>query len=103
MKWIRERVVMSALILLAPAPCVTAQAIAPLEYPPSREPYYYYNDNMPWYDSYGRLRYGPRGIPARLYGERQDYENRRTIGGTGYWRKDQGVERGEAGRERGGY
>jgi hypothetical protein len=32
-----------------------------------QEPYYYYSENSAWYDSYGRLRYGPRGIPADEY------------------------------------
>ncbi len=48
-----------------------AQAIAPKECPPGKEPYYYYSDNSAWYDSYGRLRYGPQGIPDDEYRARQ--------------------------------
>ena len=62
---------MHSIILLVAIQCVTAQAVAPREYPPGREPYYYGSDNIPWYDSYGRLRYGPQGIPARQYEEQR--------------------------------
>jgi len=30
------------------------------QYPAGKEPYYYGSDSAPWYDSYGRLRYGPQ-------------------------------------------
>jgi hypothetical protein len=62
---------MNGVILLVAVQCVTAQAVAPREYPHGREPYYYYSDNSAWYDSYGRLRYGPQGIPADEYSARQ--------------------------------
>lgn len=64
-------------LVLGIAQCVIAQAIAPREYPPGKEPYYYSSDSMPWYDSYGRLRYGPQGIPARQYEEQQRYQTQR--------------------------
>jgi hypothetical protein len=35
--------------------------------------YSLYSDSMPWYDSYGRMRYGPRGLPEQTY----DWEQRR--------------------------
>ena len=43
-----------------------------------REPYYYQSENSAWYDSYGRLRYGPRGIPADEYRARKKAEQDRT-------------------------
>jgi hypothetical protein len=58
---------MSAAIILMSAFAHAQQPIAPREYPFGKEPYYYYSDDMPWYDSYGRLRYGPLGIPDKEY------------------------------------
>lgn len=65
--------VLAALVLLLGLRPVlsSGQTIAPKEYPPGKEPYYYYSEDSAWYDSYGRLRYGPRGIPADEYSERQ--------------------------------
>lgn len=34
-------------------------------YPPGMEPYYYYSERSPWYDSMGRLRYGPRATETK--------------------------------------
>ena len=62
---------MNCVILMVAVQCMSGQAVAPHERPPGKEPYYYYSDNSAWYDSYGRLRYGPQGIPADEYQARQ--------------------------------
>lgn len=68
-----------------------AQGIAPKEYPPGKEPYYYYSEDTPWYDSYGRLRYGHRGIPAEEYRARKESEERKLGSESGTGARSQAV------------
>lgn len=64
--------IVAAVLILGLWPVLSgAQTISPKGYPPGKEPYYYYSENSAWYDSYGRLRYGPQGIPADEYKARQ--------------------------------
>lgn len=89
-KLVTRPVSAAAVIILGLRPVLSgAKAIAPKEYPPGKEPYYNYSENSAWYDSYGRLRYGPRGIPAEEYRARKGAEAKelRSETGTGVSRE----------------
>lgn len=61
-------------------PLSSAQPVGPQAHPPGKEPYYYYSEDTPWYDSYGRLRYGPRGLLAEEYRARKESEAKKLEG-----------------------
>ncbi|MDD5556639.1 MAG: hypothetical protein PHN82_05240 [bacterium] len=46
-----------------PVPGAAGGRIAPRSYPAGRDPYYDMRSDTPYYDSYGRVKYGPRELP----------------------------------------
>jgi len=63
----KTAIIIATILLCCTVAMAQDKTIGPAGSRFDKEPYYFQSENSAWYDSYGRLRYGPRGIPADEY------------------------------------